>query len=280
MTQDGTDRWLAHDEASDEPTSWWVRKSQLIQAPATRFLGEACYPSLVQDMNYHDKECMKLALSKVLGAGMVVGGAIIKIPQILLILKHRSVQGLSPLSFFLETCAYVIVLVYNVRHGNPFNTYGEVFFMTLQNIVISYMLFHYHHHNSLVDKEKKRGGHPTATATAAAAAAAATFLWVMPDGCMSFCFAAQIPIGLASKIPQMRENHKHQSTGQLSVFAVLSSFFGTVARVFTTWTEIHDDVVMLGGNLIASLLNGVLVLQMAMYWRNTQSKVAMQQKLQ
>jgi mannose-P-dolichol utilization defect 1 len=40
--------------------------------------------SLVENLNVEDVECLKYALSKGLGIGIVVGGAIMKVPQLLL----------------------------------------------------------------------------------------------------------------------------------------------------------------------------------------------------
>lgn len=225
----------------------------LFSTPMVNLLGDTCYESLFEEFNM-DVTCFKLLISKGLGIGIVVGGAIVKIPQIITILKHRSAQGLSLTSFLLETCAYQIVMVYNMRLHNPFSTYGEVLFMTLQNIIICILIVWY--------TEKKH----LSGVTCAGFLSIFTILIIMPSWCMALLYAAQIPIGLASKIPQIRANYLNQSTGQLSMFAILNYFAGTTARAFTTWTEL-DDPIMLGGNLLASVLNGILVLQLIIYWK-------------
>ena len=43
-----------------------------------------CYASLVEELNFGDVECLKYALSKGLGLGIVVGGSIVKVPQVLI----------------------------------------------------------------------------------------------------------------------------------------------------------------------------------------------------
>lgn len=225
----------------------------LFSTPMVKLLGDTCYESLFEEFNM-DVPCFKLLISKGLGIGIVVGGAIVKIPQIITILKHRSAQGLSLTSFLLETCAYQIVMVYNMRLHNPFSTYGEVLFMTLQNIIICVLIVWY-------TKEKHLSG-----VTCAGFLGIFAILIIVPSWCMALLYAAQIPIGLASKLPQIRANYLNQSTGQLSVFAILNYFAGTTARAFTTWTEL-DDPIMLGGNLLASVLNGILVLQLIIYWK-------------
>lgn len=43
-----------------------------------------CYSSLVENLNLGDVDCLKYSLSKGLGIGVVAGGSIMKVPQLLL----------------------------------------------------------------------------------------------------------------------------------------------------------------------------------------------------
>jgi hypothetical protein len=45
---------------------------------------QKCYDSLVENLNIEDVDCIKYSLSKGLGVGIVVGGSIMKVPQLLL----------------------------------------------------------------------------------------------------------------------------------------------------------------------------------------------------
>ena len=45
---------------------------------------QECYTSLVENLDVGDVKCIKYSLSKGLGIGIVVGGSIMKVPQILL----------------------------------------------------------------------------------------------------------------------------------------------------------------------------------------------------
>jgi mannose-P-dolichol utilization defect protein 1 len=45
---------------------------------------QKCYTSLIEELHLGDVDCLKYTLSKGLGLGIVVGGAIMKVPQILL----------------------------------------------------------------------------------------------------------------------------------------------------------------------------------------------------
>ncbi|CAO3607037.1 unnamed protein product [Mucor hiemalis] len=203
------------------------RWPSIISQPAVKLLGESCYVTLFEEFHITNGPCMKLAFSKALGLGIVVGGAIVKIPQIITILRHQSAKGLSLASFLLETSAYEIVLVYNTRLQNPFSTYGEVLFMTVQNILISLLIMYYNGDN----KNSMIGLLFCGFLFGFMA------LMAVPWWCMTLLYAVQIPIGLAS----------------------------TTARAFTTYAEL-DDPIMLSGNLLASVLNGILVFQVFLYW--------------
>lgn len=55
---------------------------------------QKCYVSIVEDLKFSDIECLKYSLSKGLGVGIVIGGSIMKVPQLLL--SMRSVCDVSP----------------------------------------------------------------------------------------------------------------------------------------------------------------------------------------
>ncbi|KAI7869710.1 hypothetical protein BDF14DRAFT_1779821 [Spinellus fusiger] len=253
-------------EATPIPYAHYFDKKMMLPSllmdPLVALIGETCYGSLIEDFHITDWHCIRYALSKGLGFGIVVGSSIVKVPQILTILSKKSSEGLSLASFFIETMAYCIALAYNVRQHNPFSTFGEVVFMTLQDIAITVLILYYTQQRGL------------------AVVTGLGFFFIlyslsspwMPSWWMSGLYATTIPLSLASKVPQIYANWQNTSTGQLSVFAVLNYFAGSTARVFTTWTELEDPL-MLGGNVLASLLNAVLVLQVILYW-NKESKVS------
>ena len=64
-------------------------------------------------------------------------------PQILKIVAASSVAGISFASNILETTSIIINLAYNYRLGNPFSTYGEGAFITVQNLIIMALILSY-----------------------------------------------------------------------------------------------------------------------------------------
>ncbi|PIL22983.1 transporter [Ganoderma sinense ZZ0214-1] len=224
-------------------------------------VGQDCYTSIVENLDFTDHECLKYSLSKGLGLGIVVGGSIMKVPQLLLVVSARSARGLSLTAYVLETLAYAITTAYAYRNSFPFSTYGENLFLTIQNVVISALIVHYNPPNVL----SNRSALQRAILSTQIAIAFAIPLVVFPMSTIALFQIATLPLSLFSKLPQIRQNYRAQSTGQLSAFAVISQVGGCLARLFTTAQEVGDPIVA-AGFALALVLNVVLGFQMWLYW--------------
>ena len=64
-------------------------------------------------------------ISKLLGLGIVAGSTMVKLPQVLTVVRAKSAEGLSPLSFELETLGLAIAASYGILHNLAFSAYGE-----------------------------------------------------------------------------------------------------------------------------------------------------------
>ncbi|TEB19703.1 mannose-P-dolichol utilization defect 1 protein [Coprinellus micaceus] len=235
-------------------------------------VGEKCYTTLVEDLRLSDVPCLKYALSKGLGVGIVLGGGVMKVPQILLILNASSARGLSLPSYILETLSYGITLAYSVRNAFPFSTYGENAFLLLQNIAITFLIILYSpsRRSSRTGTRDGRGGGDArkgqqVLGTTVATIATAFVLQHVDMEKLALLQVATLPLSLFSKLPQIQQNYRSKSTGQLSAFAVISQILGCLARVFTTTQEVGDPLV-LAGFVLALFLNVVLGIQLYLYW--------------
>jgi mannose-P-dolichol utilization defect 1 len=176
-----------------------------------QLLGVACYKQLILDVDISNPDCVKLAVSKALGSGIVAVSAIVKLPQLYNLMQSQSAAGVSFLSYALETTAYVVTLAYNARMGNPFSTYGENAFIAAQNVAIASLVLHY------------TGKDAGAVAFIAALAGG---LYSMFDknlvdlNTMGMLQAGAGVLGVASKLPQIFTIWSEGGTGQLSSFAV------------------------------------------------------------
>ncbi|KAF4989171.1 hypothetical protein FDECE_14795 [Fusarium decemcellulare] len=225
-------------------------------------LGETCYTSLLLDVNLEDADCFKLAVSKALGIGIIAASSIVKVPQILKLLNSKSAEGVSFLSYLLETTSYIISLAYNVRNGFPFSTFGETALIVGQNVVISVLVLNYSGRASLA-----------AVFVAALAGTVATLFSenVIDMQTLSYLQAGAGALGVASKLPQILTIFQQGGTGQLSAFAVFNYLAGSLSRIFTTLQEV-DDKLILYGFVSGFILNAILALQMVFYWNAPSEK--------
>jgi mannose-P-dolichol utilization defect protein 1 len=242
-------------------------------------LGETCYKSLLLDIDLESTECIKLAISKGLGIGIVAASSVVKVPQILKLIKSKSSSGVSFLSYLLETSALLISLAYNFRQGFPISTYGETGLILVQNVVITVLVLNY------------SGQKNVAALFVAGLASAAITLFsntVLDMKTLSYLQAGAGVLGVASKVPQISAIWQEGGTGQLSAFAVsfplrywwytliflkvFNYLAGSLTRIFTTLQEV-DDKLILYGFIAGFTLNLVLAAQMVYYW-NTPAKTA------
>ncbi|KAF4984766.1 hypothetical protein FZEAL_127 [Fusarium zealandicum] len=225
-------------------------------------LGETCYNSLLLDINIEDAECLKFAISKALGIGIIAASSIVKVPQILKLLNSKSAEGVSFLSYVLETAAYIISLAYNVRNGFPFSTFGETALIVGQNVVISVLVLNYSGRASLA---------AVFVAVLAGTVAALFAENVVDMKTLGYLQAGAGVLGVASKLPQILTIFQQGGTGQLSAFAVFNYLAGSLSRIFTTLQEV-DDKLILYGFLSSFFLNAILALQMIVYWNAPSEK--------
>lgn len=188
-------------------------------------LGRQCYDTLLLEIDPTATECIKLAISKGLGIGIIGASSIVKVPQILKLVNSKSASGISFLSYLLETSAYLIGLAYNVRSGFPFSTFGETALIMAQNIVISVLVLKY------------SGRATIAAVFVAALAMGLTTLFnadLVDMNTLSYFQAGAGVLGVASKVPQIATIWQQGGTGQLSAFAVSHN---TLPKMWVLYTD-------------------------------------------
>ena len=90
-----------------------------------------------------DPPCLKYAVSKTLGYGIVVGSAGVKLPQLLAIYRAGGVTGLSGSSIVIEMASCACSFAYFMALGYPFSTWGENFFLFFGQAVITAFYYHF-----------------------------------------------------------------------------------------------------------------------------------------
>merc|ERR1712078_605199 len=82
-------------------------------------------------------------MSRILGLSIVCMSMIIKLPQILAILKSKSAAGLSLTGFETELVAYTLTFSYGLHFKLPFSGYGESILMSAQDLVLLALIYKY-----------------------------------------------------------------------------------------------------------------------------------------
>ncbi|KAJ6399997.1 MANNOSE-P-DOLICHOL UTILIZATION DEFECT 1 PROTEIN-like protein 1 [Salix viminalis] len=221
-----------------------------------------CAIGSLRDGKFPDKDCLLPLISKLLGYAIVAASTTVKVPQILRILKHKSVRGLSVVGFELEVVGYTIALAYCLHKGLPFSAYGELAFLLIQAIILVAIIYYF--------------SQPVRTPTWIRAllycAAAPTILAGQIDPFVfEALYASQHAIFLFARIPQIWENFSNKSTGELSFLTCFMNFGGGLVRVFTSMQEKAPTSVVLG-SLLGMITNGTILSQIIFYQKPESKK--------
>jgi mannose-P-dolichol utilization defect 1 len=64
--------------------------------------------------------------------------------------------------------------------------------------------------------------------------------FLVPREYLLYLQAATIPLFSAGRVPQILQNFRNRSTGQLALLSYLLAFAGSLARVFTTLQQANN----------------------------------------
>ncbi|XP_022093802.1 mannose-P-dolichol utilization defect 1 protein-like isoform X2 [Acanthaster planci] len=210
--------------------------------------------------------CLKIAVSKGLGFGIILGSVMVKLPQIVKIVMSKSGHGINVAAVTFELTAISFTWAYSVANSFPFSAWGEALFMAVQTTTIATLCFWY--------KEQ------TLQAILYVSGYLAIMLVLLsgatPLSILSAMQATNMPIVVLSKLIQAQTNYNNGHTGQLSAVTVFLLTLGSVARIFTTIQE-TGDAMMTWTYIIATATNALVAFQVLWYWKRTEEFVKKQQ---
>lgn len=215
----------------------------------------SCAFESLSDRKLPDMDCLLPLISKLLGYCIVAASTTVKLPQIMKILKHKSVQGLSVVAFELEVIGYTIALAYCLHKGLPFSAYGELAFLSIQAIILVSIIYYF----------SQPLGITTWIRALLYCAVAPTIIAGQIDPMLfEALYASQHAIFFFARVPQIWENIKNKGTGELSFLTSLMNFAGSMVRVFTSIQEQAPSSVVMG-SVIGIFTNGAILFQIIMY---------------
>lgn len=223
-----------------------------------------CFERLVKNLDVSDLECVKKTVSEVLGYAIITGAFIVKVPQILNIVRSGSTTGLAPSSFYLETVAFTSTVVYSLAQGHDFNSFGEALVVLVQNIILVFLLWAY------AERAPSAAGKMSLIAGYGGVVVG---MYALPPHLRPLLPSISTASTIASRVPQIVTNFRQGHTGQAAVVTWVLQGGGALARVFTTLTKTQDAWQLFGFSVSAAL-SVTIVLQIFLYASNTRKVLA------
>mmetsp|Transcript_34704 Transcript_34704/g.48444 ORF Transcript_34704/g.48444 Transcript_34704/m.48444 type:complete len:268 (-) Transcript_34704:52-855(-) len=246
---------------------------------AETLITKKCYVDLFESFIF-EKECVEILMSKGLGLAIVVGSAIMKLPQIIAILPGDT-TGLSLPTFVMESITFSVIVMYNYLQGYPVSTWGENFFLLLQNYIIILLILIYRKQlfslwtisglllygtgiwmisTGFLEEELK----PLELQIRSQSTVISAVVLAGPgalESILALCTNVMAPI---SRVLQIYKNWSEGSTGQLSLPTTFLAAAGSVVRGLTILKEVPDPI-LLRAVALSVLLNNIVLAQIIFY---------------
>ncbi|KAK8581014.1 hypothetical protein V6N13_144065 [Hibiscus sabdariffa] len=201
----------------------------------------SCAIGSLKNGSFPPQDCLLPLISKLLGYAIVAASTTVKLPQIMKILKHRSVRGLSLAAFELEVVGYTIALAYCLHTGLPFSAYGELVFLLIQAIILVAIIYYF---------SQPLGISTWGRALLFCAIAPTVLAGRIDPFLFEALYASQHAIFFFARVPQIWKNFSNKSTGELSFLTCLMNTAGSLVRVFTSIQEKAPPSVVAGSVLV------------------------------
>jgi len=239
-----------------------------------------CFNTFFVEFNLLDVECIKASISKALSYAIIGGAFVLKMPQILNIVKNQDTRGLASISLYMDVAAFLPAPTYNILNGNDFSTYGEAIVVLVENVIVV-MVFWYYSPTQPKEGAEQRPSFTTMVGIAVSGVVLTASLMFMPESLWWTQPSIGVVFTIVSRLPQIYTNFSNGHTGQLAVVTWLLNFVGALARVLTCLTEKGISEAsrpwLVGSFGIGASLSATILLQIGMYWGTTKKVLATQQ---
>ena len=193
--------------------------------------------------------------SKWAGYGVVAGASVVKVPQILRIVRAGTAEGVSVVTCEVELVGYSVMAIYGLDRGLNFRAFGETVLLAAQCLGMVALV--YAHSGAPAWR-------PALVLGALGAFAAAWAAGSVPGEAISGLVALNIPMMLSARAAQAWKNYRGKATGQLSLTTTAMNTLGTLARAFTSAVD-GTGAAMLAANALSFTLNATLLAQILLY---------------
>ena len=165
----------------------------------------------------------------------VVGSLVLKLPQIVAVLRSGSADGLSLQSLLLECTAFTVNFCYSSAHGYPLDSYVEYALLVPQDLLLILL--------TLRLAGRLSAGW-VAALVAAGAVAAGLASGAAPLPVLSLMLSCALPVGFSSKLVQLRAIVSSGDARAVSLLTWLLAALTCLTRIVTTLAETRDATLL------------------------------------
>ena len=231
---------------------------------------EDCFEKFFDKQDFSDQSCIKFSFSKLIGYAIITGSTILKLPQIINIVKAGSSKGVSASSYYFEMITFMNTLCYSRHLMLPLTVYGETIIILAQNAVVILLIFNYDKSIGMVEKL----GFVVFFAAYSAVLLDGTMI---PEHLWPMVSSSCILFNMMSRVPQIYSNFANKSTGVLAFITFFLAWAGGAARLATVLIE-SDDFWYRMQFIMSFALNSIIICQFGLYWNSAKGKVGADKK--
>lgn len=201
-------------------------------------------------------ECIGLVASKFIGIFIIAFSCTLKVPQIKNMLKDKdSCKQLSEFSVFADIFAYLAIALYNIHYSYPFTSYGENLIILIQNAFILYLF---------IANSKLNATRLVIIIATIVFSAVCLHGEYIPEYLWFYIGNSALPFVVINRLSTIAYCFNNKSSGPLSSFTFILAAGGCLTRIFTTFNETKDMMLIVQSG-IAMVLNVIVLVQILMY---------------
>ncbi|RNE97609.1 putative SNF2 DNA repair protein [Trypanosoma rangeli] len=225
----------------------------------------------LNDGNLDVEVFLRYFVATILPYGVVFGSVLLKVPQIVKILQHRSADGISFASLCFDLTAFVVTTSWGIAQALNFKDYGENMLIMGE---VAFLLL-------LVGYLQRSMTRALLVFTLEATSLVVMSCGYLPRTFHEWLLSIQILFGISSRVPQILMNYRNQSTGHLSFLTFWLAMAGGVSRLLTTFQNVSVEqgkYIMLMQFGVSVALNAAILLQIVAYREQTRKQLDQQKQ--
>ncbi len=207
-----------------------------------------------------EMKCISFFLSKGLSIILIFFSLISKLSQILSMYRDKNIKSLNSISIFSNVLTFIFASTYCFHMKYPVLSYGECIIILIQNITIFILFWKY-------QKEKYSNiKNLIFTILIILFLIIALKLDIINEKIWIKIYSSTFTLTSISKISQLYSSYKAKSTGPLSAFNFIFGMGSSLIRIFTSFKETGDLILIL--NYCYNFMLNFAVLSQIIYYNN------------